>query len=83
MQLKPTCFNALRPHAQELSATFGPAAVADVVLAVQAECDVQGLRLLQRFLEARHVAAIAGDAARHQAGVGGARGEGPDPRCGA
>jgi hypothetical protein len=55
--------------------------VADVVLAVQGECDAQGLRLLQRYLEARRVAEVAGDAARHQAGgSGGGRGEGPDPR---
>jgi hypothetical protein len=69
-----------RAQPQELAATFGPAAIADVVLAVQAECDAQGLRMLQRFLEARHVAATAADAARHQSGIGATRAEGPDPR---
>ncbi|KAI8468195.1 MAG: component of oligomeric golgi complex 4 [Monoraphidium minutum] len=66
---------------KELAAAFGPLALVDVVLAVQGECDAQGLRMLQRFLEERRVAAVAGDAARHQAGVGGGRAEGPDPRA--
>ncbi|GBF96968.1 hypothetical protein Rsub_09048 [Raphidocelis subcapitata] len=67
----------------EISAAFGPAAVADVVLAVQSECDAQGLRMLRRFQEARRVAAIAADAARAQATGPGAGGkpEGPDPRA--
>jgi hypothetical protein len=78
---RPWAIRSWRAHRfQELAAAFGPAAIADVVLAVQAECDTQGLRMLQRFLEARRVAAVAADAARHQSGVGGARGEGPDPR---
>lgn len=59
---------------QEVASAFGPAAVADVVLALQAECDTQGLRLLQRFLEARRVPAVAADSARRGGG------EGPDPR---
>jgi hypothetical protein len=56
--------------------------VADVVLAVQSECDTQGLRMLQRFLEDRRVAAVAAGAARAQATAPGAGGktEGPDPR---
>lgn len=68
------------PQSQELSATFGPAAVADVALAVQGECDGQGLRLLQRFLEERRVAAVASEAARHQGSSCSRSGDGPDPR---
>ena len=71
---------------QELAAAFGPASVADVVLAIQAECDAQGLRMLQRFLEERRVAAIAADAAGRgpgggAGGGGGGGGGGPDPRA--
>lgn len=35
--------------------TFGAGALLDVVIGVQAECDSQGLRMLQRFVEARRV----------------------------
>jgi ribosomal protein S6E (S10) len=35
--------------------TFGAAALLDVIVGVQAECDSQGLRMLQRFVEARRV----------------------------
>lgn len=38
--------------------TFGAAALLDVVVGLQAECDSQGLRMLQRFVEARRVAQL-------------------------
>ncbi|WIA35384.1 hypothetical protein OEZ86_003832 [Tetradesmus obliquus] len=42
--------------------TFGAAALLDVVVGVQAECDSQGLRMLQRFVEARRVAQLVNEA---------------------
>lgn len=38
--------------------TFGAAALLDVVVGLQAECDSQGLRMLQRFVEARRIAQL-------------------------
>lgn len=38
--------------------TFGAAALLDVVVGLQAECDSQGLRMLQRFVEARRVSQL-------------------------
>ncbi|KAF6250525.1 component of oligomeric golgi complex 4, partial [Scenedesmus sp. NREL 46B-D3] len=38
--------------------TFGATALLDVIVGVQAECDSQGLRMLQRFVEARRVAQL-------------------------
>lgn len=40
---------------QVIVATFGPGALVDVVAGVQQECDAQGVRLLQRYLEAKQI----------------------------
>jgi hypothetical protein len=42
--------------------TFGAAALLDVIVGVQAECDSQGLRMLQRFVEARRVVQLVNEA---------------------
>lgn len=47
---------AVEQDEQAITSTFGAAAFLDVVVGVQAECDSQGLRMLQRFVEARRVA---------------------------
>jgi hypothetical protein len=38
--------------------TFGANALLDVVVGLQAECDSQGLRMLQRFVEARRISQL-------------------------
>ncbi|KAF8060573.1 COG4 [Scenedesmus sp. PABB004] len=45
-----------------LVGAFGARALADVVVGVQAEVDAAGVRMLDRFLEARRVAALISDA---------------------
>lgn len=47
---------AVEQDEQAVTSTFGAGAFLDVVVGVQAECDSQGLRMLQRFVEARRVA---------------------------
>jgi hypothetical protein len=46
---------AVEQDEQAIVSAFGAAALLDVVLGLQAECDSQGLRMLQRFVEARRV----------------------------
>lgn len=53
--------------------TFGREALVELVGGVQAECDVHGSRLLQRFLEARSLARVVKDITSHKrAGEAGA-----------
>jgi hypothetical protein len=46
---------AVEQDESSIVGTFGAAALLDVVVGLQAECDSQGLRMLQRFVEARRV----------------------------
>lgn len=54
---------AVEQDESSIVSTFGAAALLDVVVGLQAECDSQGLRMLQRFMEARRVAQLVNDAA--------------------
>lgn len=49
---------AVEQDESSIVSTFGAAALLDVVVGLQAECDSQGLRMLQRFMEARRVAQL-------------------------
>lgn len=49
---------AVEQDESSIVSTFGAAALMDVVVGLQAECDSQGLRMLQRFVEARRVAQL-------------------------
>jgi hypothetical protein len=49
---------AVEQDESSIVSTFGAAALLDVVVGLQAECDSQGLRMLQRFVEARRVAQL-------------------------
>lgn len=49
---------AVEQDESAIVSTFGAAALLDVVVGLQAECDSQGLRMLQRFVEARRVAQL-------------------------
>lgn len=46
---------AIEQDESSIVSTFGATALLDVVVGLQAECDSQGLRMLQRFVEARRV----------------------------
>lgn len=49
---------AVEQDESSIVSTFGAAALLDVVVGLQAECDSQGLRMLQRFVEARRVSQL-------------------------
>jgi hypothetical protein len=49
---------AVEQDESPIVSTFGAAALLDVVVGLQAECDSQGLRMLQRFVEARRVSQL-------------------------
>lgn len=49
---------AVERDESSIVSTLGAAALLDVVVGLQAECDSQGLRMLQRFMEARRVAQL-------------------------
>eukprot|EP00879_Flechtneria_rotunda_P019660 GHRR01020657.1.p1 GENE.GHRR01020657.1~~GHRR01020657.1.p1 ORF type:complete len:653 (+),score=242.69 GHRR01020657.1:85-2043(+) len=53
---------AVEQDEQLLTATFGAAGLLEVVVGVQAECDTQGVRMLQRFVEARRVVQLVSEA---------------------
>jgi hypothetical protein len=48
----------ITPPPQVVCASFGREALVELVAGVQAECDVHGSRLLQRYLEARLLARL-------------------------
>jgi hypothetical protein len=55
---------AVEQDESAIQETFGAAALLDVIVGVQAECDSQGLRMLQRFVEARRVTQLVNVSAR-------------------
>jgi hypothetical protein len=79
---------AVEQDESAIVSTFGAAALLDVVVGVQAECDSQGLRMLQRFVEARRIAQLV-NVSEHSSsrcigrgGLGVGCDSGPDTVCG-